>query len=173
MKNFYPLFIAFFLIAGMDSCKTEDAVKDEFCNDGILNAGEVEIDCGTGCEPCPSEGSVNCIVGNSTFFASGTHAYGQQLGPNIRIYGNNGNPLFFMFKPSPLNQPVAITAVSFAYRGEAYTMEPGDSGRAVLTALDTVRKIASGTFWFTAGRVTGPDTASVREGVFTNVRYNH
>lgn len=173
MNKIYLLCTALLLITSINSCKTEEDQKTIFCHDGILNGGEEEIDCGAGCGDCPSEGTLSCIVGNTSFVATGSKVFGQVLGPSLRIYGNNGDPLNFMFVTSDLNKAVPITSVSFAYHGEAYTLEPGDSGYATLTAIDTLRKIASGTFWFTAGRVTGPDTTSVREGVFTNVRYNH
>lgn len=78
-----------------------------------------------------------------------------------------------MFIPSAVNQPLPVTSVSFSYNGEAYAMEAGDRGEVVLTTLDTLRKIASGTFWFTANRTTGPDSTGALNGVFSNIRYNH
>ena len=174
MKKLFILCTALILLTGIYSCETVADDKTALCNNGIMDGGETEIDCGAACANCPDAPTISCIVGNSNFVASGsTHVYGQQLTPSIRVYGNNGNPLFFMFPPGELNQPLPVGAVSFAYNGEAYTMESGDSGKVVITAQDTLRKIISGTFWFTAGRVTGPDTTSVREGVFTNVRYNN
>ncbi len=174
MKNIQLICIAVLLVTGFYSCtKTDDSDNNNtaLCTDGIRNGSETEIDCGGDCQTCPGAASLTCTLGTSNYV--GTSVSGQILGPSIRIYSNTPNPLNFMFVPSALNQPIPISSVSFAYRGEAYAMESGDSGRVTLTALDTLRKIASGTFWFTANRTTGPDTTSARGGVFENVRYNH
>ena len=172
MKNIFPLLILAFIATGIYSCeKKTDTAKA--CSDGILNGGETEIDCGAACAACPANGIVSCTIGNSSFVSANANTYGQILSNSIRIYGNDGRPFNFMFIPAPVGQPTAVNSVNVTYNGEAYIMEPGDSGKVVLTALDTLRKIASGTFWFTAGRVTGPDTTSVRDGLFTNIRYNH
>ena len=173
MKNLYFFLISAFLITGINSCTKTDS-KTALCSNGILDGGETEIDCGAACQACPASAVVTCTVGNSSFVSTNpSNTYGQQLAYSIRIYGNDSRPLNFMFVPAPVGQPTPISSVSFTYNGEAYIIEPGDSGKVILTANDTLRKIASGTFWFTAGRVTGPDTTSVRNGVFTNVRYNH
>lgn len=174
MKNLHLICIAVLLITGFNSCTKSVDSHTVLCNDGILNGGESEIDCGASCGDCPEAGTVSCRLGNSDFLSTNpSKTYGQRLASSIRIYGNDGRPLFFMFVPGPVNQEVPITSVSFAYNGEAYAMEPGDSGKVTLTSLDTLRKIASGTFWFTGNRTTGPDTTSARNGVFTNIRYNH
>jgi len=172
MKNALLLCLAVLFTTGFYSC-TKTVDHTALCNDGLLNGGETEIDCGAACQACPGAPSVSCTLGNSSFLSTDPNTtYGQKLASSIRIYGNDGRPLFFMFVPGPVNQPVPVTSVSFSYNGEAWGMEAGDSGKVVLTSLDTLRKIASGTFWFTANRTTGPDTTSARNGVFTNIRYN-
>ncbi len=162
------------LLLGFNSCEKEDTSNGQstaLCNDGIKNGGETEVDCGGPCTACLPAATMTCTLGNTPFVAHTCNGY--TLGTSIRIYGNDNRPLHFMFSPSQLNVELPMTAVSFAYNGEAYALEPGDSGRVVLTYLDTVHKIASGTFYMTANRVTGPNSATVTNGVFTNVRYNH
>ncbi|HLP49287.1 MAG TPA: hypothetical protein VK154_00230 [Chitinophagales bacterium] len=175
MKRLLLVLSTALLLTAISSCeKTDDTGNKNdtsLCNDGILNGGETEIDCGAACDDCPPPATMSCTLGNTSFVAH--TCYGMILGPNIRIYGNDNRPVHFMFVPSQLNVELPINAVSFAYNGEAYAMEPGDSGRVVLTYLDTVRKIASGSFYFTGNRVTGPNSASVTGGAFANVRYDH
>jgi hypothetical protein len=170
MKKAFIVLATSILISGFYSCDKTDS-KTALCNNGIKDGGETDIDCGGPCQACPDAAAMYCTLGTSSYVSTATS--GQILGPSIRVYGNDPRPLNFMFVPAGLNQPIPITSVSFAYRGEAYAMAAGDSGRVVLTELDTVRKIASGTFWFTGKRTTGPDTTSARNGVFTNVRYNN
>lgn len=175
MKRLLLVLSTTILLSGLSSCEKEDgntiADYTKYCGDGIKNGYETEIDCGGDCEACPTPATMTCTLGNTNFTAH--TCFGQILGPNIRIYGNDNRPVHFMFVPSQLNTELPITALSFAYNGEAYGLEAGDSGRVVLTYLDTVRKIASGTFYFTGNRVTGPSSASASDGVFTNVRYGH
>ncbi len=173
MKNLSLTCLAVLLTTGFYSC-SKSTDHTALCHDGILNGGETEIDCGAACQACPGAPSINCTLGNSTFTSTNPAVtYGQMLASSIRIYGNDSRPLFFMFVPGAVNQEVPVSSVSFAYNGEAWAMEAGDSGKVVLTSIDTLRKVVSGTFWFTAGRTTGPDTTSARNGVFTNIRYNH
>ena len=174
MKKFSLLIVTLFLITGFYSCNKVEDNKTALCNNGIQDGGETEIDCGAACTACPGAPSISCNLGNSSFVSTNpANTYGQTLGPSIRIYGNDGRPLFFMFIPSAVNQPLPVTSVSFSYNWEAYAMEAGDRGEVVLTTLDTLRKIASGTFWFTANRTTGPDSTGALNGVFSNIRYNH
>lgn len=179
MKKCLLVLSTVFLLTAFNSCEKVVNNDAPLCHDGILNGGEQEIDCGAGganCEKCPDPGTMTCTLGHSDYVASVT--MGQILGPNIRVYGNDyrnnrTRPLMFMFVPTALNTPLPTGPVSFTYNGEAYINEEGDSGKVVITYMDTVRKIISGTFWFTGGRTTGPDTTSARDGVFTNIRYNH
>lgn len=175
MKRLLLVLSTIVLLSGFSSCEKEDGNNktnySQYCSDGIKNGAETEVDCGGDCEACLPAATMTCTLGNSNFTAH--TCFGQILGPNIRIYGNDNRPVHFMFVPSQLNTELPITALSFAYNGEAYGLEVGDSGRVVLTYLDTVRKIASGTFYFTGNRVTGPSSASASNGVFTNVRYGH
>jgi|ERR1043165_2023827 hypothetical protein len=178
MKKFLLALCTGLFLVAFNSCEKTDTNNGSgpLCHDGKLNGGEQEIDCGGGCGPCPDPGTLTCKLGTSEYIASVT--LGQILGPNIRVYGNDyrnnrTRPLMFMFVPGQLNTEIPIGAVSFAYNGEAYIMEAGDSGKVVITALDTTRKIISGTFWFSGNRTTGRDTATAREGVFTNIRYNN
>lgn len=176
MKRLLLVLSTVVLLSAFSSCEEEDGtlVKKDYsslCNDGILNGYETEIDCGGDCDDCPPPATLQCTMGNTSFVAH--TCFGQILGPNIRVYGNDNRPMNFMFVPSQLNTVLPIHAVSFAYNGEAYAMEAGDSGRVVVTSLDTLRKIISGTFYFTGNRVTGPNSASVSGGVFNNVRYDH
>jgi hypothetical protein len=113
-------------------------------------------------------------VGGTQYFVS-NNASGQKLNPSIRISGTNAannNPLNFMFIPTELNVPLPVNASGFNYAGEPYTKAGEDTGHVVLTAHDTLRHIISGTFAFSAQRVTQSFTKCVvNEGRFTNVRY--
>lgn len=168
MKNLVMMLALFLLATGFFSCeKTTTVDASALCNNGIKDTTEAEIDCGEFCEPCPPTGTFSCKMGPTDFAVS--NSYGQLLPPSIRIYANDSRPLMFMFVPTAVNQPLPVNYVSFAYRGEAWTLR--DSGTVVLSKLDTIRNIVSGTFYVNARRVTGSDTTSLRDGVFTNIRY--
>ena len=173
MKRILLLVIATVFVTTFYSC-TETNTEPDFsslCNNGLKDGEETEVDCGGDCDSCPPYGVVHCDLGNTVFNSTAANVtFGQILGNSIRIFASDGRPMYFMFKPEPIGQPASIFALSADYRGEAYTLEPGDMGEVVITEVDTVRNMLSGTFWFTAGRVTGPDTTSARNGVFTNVR---
>jgi hypothetical protein len=168
MKNLLLALTVSLFVLGFYSCEKKPIDASTLCHNGIKDTTETEIDCGGSCEPCPPKGTFSCKMGNTNFTVN--NAYGQIASPSIRIYANDQRPLMFMFVPTGINQRLPVNYVSFAYRGEAWTLK--DSGTVILTSLDTVRKIASGTFYFNARRTTGSDTTSVRNGVFTNIRYN-
>ncbi len=170
MKNLVMVLAILFLATGFYSCeKTTTVDAASLCTNGIKDTTEAEIDCGGACEPCPSGPEFACKMGNDNFTV--TNAYGQILTPSIRIYANDSRPLMFMFVPTAVNTPLPVNYVSFAYRGEAWTLRDTLPGNVVLSKLDTIRKIVSGTFYVNARRVTGSDTTSLREGVFNNIRY--
>lgn len=172
MKKFLALLVTMILLTGFYSCeKTEDGPSTEFCNNGVKDGLETEIDCGGVCDSCAPFGVVNCTLGNTVFNSTRSdRTFGEKLGNSFRIHANDGRPMYFMFKPEPVGQISPIFAISFEYRGEAYTLEPGDMGEVVITQYDTLHDLIGGTFWFSAGRVTGPDTTSARNGTFTNIR---
>ncbi len=175
MKKILLLLLPALLFIGISGCKKTDDNNPNtaLCTNGIKDGGETEIDCGGSCDACLPAGTLTCTLGGTPYVSE--QAGGQVLGPSIRIYSvrdsAQGRPLNFMFKPGPLNQPIAISSVAFSFGGEPYTMGEGDSGVVVLTALDTLRKIASGNFNFTAKRLTAATRDSCTGGVFTNVRY--
>ena len=144
------------------------------CNNGIKDAGEQEIDCGgTSCKPCLPAGTLTCTLGTTAYV--GTSTGGQILGPSIRVYAddNQNRPLNFMFVPGALNQPINIASANFSYQGDPYTKQGGDTGTVYITALDTTRKIISGTFAFSASRFTGGISDAATNGIFTNIRYGN
>ena len=169
MKNFILLLTTLFLATGFYSCeKKVETIDTAHCGNGIKDGDEKEVDCGgAGCDACAPRGTFFCNIGNTTFTVP--DAIGQVFSPSIRLYANDSRPLLLMFVPTATNQSLPINYVSFAYRGEAYTLR--DSGSVVLTKLDTVRKIISGTFYVNARRTTSSDTTSIQNGVFENIRY--
>ena len=174
MKNIFTLLTLTFLLTGFYSCNKVEAPDTSYCHNGIKDGTETEIDCGGLCDSCAATAVVSCNLGTGTFISTRSdQTFAQVLTNSMRIYANDGRAMFFMFQPTALNTPLPIFALNFEYQGEAYTLETGNMGEVMLTSNDTVKKVMSGTFWFTAGRVTGPDTTSARNGVFTNVRYKN
>ncbi len=173
MKKKLLLLVSVVIMITTYSCteKNTEPNYSSLCNNGILDGKENEIDCGGDCDSCAPYGVVSCDLGTSLFRSTRSdRTFGERLGNSFRIHANDGRPMYFMFKPEPVGQVSTIFAISFEYNGEAYTLEPGDMGEVVITQYDTLRNLIGGTFWFTAGRVTGADTTSARNGVFTNVR---
>jgi hypothetical protein len=176
MKKTLLCLLSAFLMFGIYSCtKTDDnnAVATALCSNGIKDPGETEIDCGGPCTACLPPAKLTCTLGGTSYISE--KAGGQTLGPSIRVYSirdsAEGRPLNFMFLPGPVNQPLRINSLAFSFSGEPYNLGDGDSGVVVLTALDTVKKIISGTFYFTGKRLTTANRTSATDGVFTNVRY--
>jgi hypothetical protein len=175
MKKVLFYFASAVIMCSVWSCeKTEVKAPDtSLCADGIKNGGETEVDCGGPCTACLPAGIVNCTLGGTDYKSQSTG--GQILGPSIRIYSvrdsAQGRPLSFMFVPGPVNQPIRISDVSFSFSGEPYHLGEGDSGVVVLTTLDTVKQIASGTFSFIGKRITAAQRVTCTDGVFNNVRY--
>ena len=178
MKKVLPVLAIAFLLSGFYSCTKEGDTTSALCSDGVMNGKESEIDCGGACTPCPNNATFSCKmngVGGESYFIGAT-ASGQILGPSIRVYSTTaGNrPLNFMFIPTGLNEPIAISSSNFDYAGEPYTRTNGDTGHVYISVHDTLRHIISGSFSYNASRITGGAGVKcvVSEGLFTNARYH-
>ncbi len=170
MRKTFLVFTIAFLVLGIYSCEKE--TKITACDNGKKDNDETEIDCGGSCQACPDPAYFRCLTNNIPYVTS--NLSGQKLTPSIRINANNGSLLNFMFIPNlnSIGQPVVISSANLNFAGEPYNLEPGeDTGSVVLTSIDTLRQIVSGTFSFRAQRITSNQKVYVQEGVFTNVRY--
>ncbi|MDB5281495.1 MAG: hypothetical protein JWO06_570, partial [Bacteroidota bacterium] len=95
-----------------------------------------------------------------------------QSGPSLSIRAWNPTKAIsvgLFFKYPVLNQPQVLTSASLD-DNDNYIIESGDTSSITITALDTTRKLMSGTFFFHA---TAPPSnhISVDSGVFSNIRY--
>ncbi len=176
MKNL--LLVIFSLAVTISSCeKTVEKVVN--CTNQIKDNDEKEIDCGGSCDPCPDPATMTCDINSYSFVGVSDQTYAGRLGPSLRVYSYSYSSgyLNFMFLPHDVNVPTQLTTGNFIYNGESYTMGQNasgvyDTGTVVITSIDTLRQIMSGTFGFSARRTTGSSSAQATGGVFTNVRYH-
>lgn len=171
MRTVFLFLLSFFSLFSMYSCTKETNNNAALCNNGIKDGNETEIDCNGDCAPCAGVPALSCTLGGTAYISSNVR--GQTLNPSIRIYGTDqeGRPMNFMFIPNQINQPVPIVDVALSFSGEPYTYGVNDSGSVTITTIDTLRKVISGTFGFSARRVTKNTGVVVTGGVFSNVRY--
>ena len=171
MKKIFTYLLLIGLAALTPGCtKTVDNTAS--CNNGILDGTETEVDCGGTCTACAPAAVFTANLGGNAFSAS--QVYWTQSGSSMSIRANTPTVaiavgLFFKFPV--LNQPQVLTSASLN-DNENYIIEPGDTSSITVTALDTARKLMSGTFIFHA---TAPPSnhISVDSGVFTNIRYQN
>lgn len=178
MKKLLLLFVIFSLVVTISSCeKTVEKVVN--CTNGIKDNDEKEIDCGGSCDPCPDPATLTCNINSYSFEGVSSQTYAGRLGPSLRVYSYSYSSgyLKFMFIPHDVNVPTQLSTGDFIYNGESYVMGQNaqqvyDTGTVVITSIDTLRHIMSGTFGFSARRTTGSSSARATGGVFTNVRYH-
>lgn len=173
MRTVFLFSISLFFLFAMDSCTKSTNNDAALCNNGIKDGKETEIDCNGDCAPCAGVPALSCTMGGTPYICSNVR--GQTLNPSIRIYGTDqgGRPMNFMFLPGPINQPLPIIDVTLSFDGEPYTYGVHDTGSVTITSIDTLRKVVSGSFGFSARRVTKNTSVAIQSGVFTNVRYGN
>lgn len=178
MKNILHVFITVLLFTAFNGCTKPSGIPAT-CSNSVKDGDEIEIDCGGSCSPCPEAAAITCNLNAFSFVGISANTYGEYLGSSIRInsYSSASGYLNFMFLPHDLNVPTQLTTGSFIYSGESYVMGVNgsgvsDTGTVIITARDTLRKIMSGTFSFSARRTTGSSAATAKSGLFTNVRYH-
>jgi len=156
-------------LIGLTSCSK----KTDYCENGILDGDETEIDCGGGCEACPPYATFTATVDGSPYVASNFFDAGQN-GSTIYFTtgGTAGTYVGVTFVGTALNTALPITDANITLASQGiFNYQLTDTGSVVLTAIDTERKIISGRVGFSA--TAGPTTKTVSNGVFENVRYGN
>ena len=169
-KIIYIVFLSLFVFAS--GCKkTTD--NTALCNNGVLDGGETEIDCGGPCTACPPAATFTAKLNGLWFTATSTPKtlYWTQNGPSLSIRASNpitAISVGLFFSTPTINQAENLNSASVNYN-DNYIIQPRDSSSITVTSIDTLRKTISGTFRFTA---TAPPSNPMRvdSGTFTNLR---
>jgi hypothetical protein len=162
------------LLATLWSCNQVDtAISDPVpdCYDGILNQGEVEIDCGGPCSACQPK--LTALVSGAYWQSAGsvTSQINSQ-GTSILISAGNSNSNMSLIYTGPF-----VTG-TFNLSGALYTLTSisknytANTGTITFTQWDNVQKQVFGTFSFKAFETTGTgDSVVVNQGSFTFVPF--
>lgn len=170
-------FILILITVASTSCMKQEAQTDNIpqaaasCNDGIMNQGETDIDCGGPCPVClgnitakvnnadfnAASGTISSFYNNSSLFMTGTSTPGTlsliYLGPlNTGTYSNCQG----LFTSSATSQ--------------SYTT---NNATVTFTSFNFADSVAAGTFSFDAINlnVAPPDTVHVTNGQFKRISF--
>ena len=164
------LAIILFLLLVFAGCNPIDTAISDLpnCEDGILNNGEREIDCGgKNCSPCAAHMSAD--IDGSTWILFGPNVTSQINGNSIFISGmdslSRSISLIHSGDFAPGNYPLA--GGLFATSTKTYTASSGSLNIAV---WDTSERYISGNFSFKAFTGSG-DSVSVSNGNFSFAPY--
>ena len=167
---FYSLIVG--SIMAFWSCNAVDiAISDPIpnCQDGILNQGEIETDCGGPCPACPSKMTAN--VNGMNWESSGSVTT-QINGSSIIILSGNGTSNMSLIYNGP------FTIGSYNLANAIYTINATsanyitNTGNITFTNWDQSEKLLYGTFNFKAFESSGSgDSVNVTQGKFIFVPY--
>jgi len=161
------------LLAGIQlGCNQVDrAVSDPLpsCFDGILNQGELAIDCGGPCLPCDSKMSASV---NGTNWQSQGTITSQVNGNSIFISGGNSTSTISLIYTGPfVNGSYQLSGGLYSENltGVNYI---SNGGNITFVDWDNQNNVVSGSFSFTAYESTGTgDSVVVNSGTFLFVPF--
>lgn len=170
MKQLFIFAVLALSVAVLPGCKKK-TTDTSSCSNGVQDNDETEIDCGgASCTACPPAPVITANVIGTDLKDATTDAHLAGNIMRLSAYSNQGIVMQVIYNQPALNQPEFMNSGSFTFN-DHYIIEPGDSGVITITALDTVRHITSGNFYFTGTLVGGTRKGTVDSAVFTNVRY--
>ncbi len=167
------LFLLIFTVV-ITSCNSNDPVpiiEEESCNDGILNQGELLVDCGGPCPPCVSK--MTALVSSTNWSSSGTvtsilNTTSQQL---LISGSSGGSDISIIHDGSQQVGSYNIGSAIYTVLGTNETYISND-GNISFSKWDKFRNIVEGSFNFKAFSTSGSgDSIVVSNGTFEKVSY--
>jgi hypothetical protein len=156
----------------------QEAVTDNIpqpqasCDDGIMNQGETDIDCGGPCPACL--GKITALIDGSNFTANAGTISSFYRANSFFITGTSSLGSLTLIYQGPLNIGTYANCQGMFNRSSNSVNYTTANATVTFTSFNFTDSVAAGTFQFDAVNFNNPaDTVHITDGQFKRISFKH